>query len=209
MSDITYNLRNIGETGVVWGGQMLGVTGFYGIQYPDMDLLINDSSFMAALETGMAVVSNNNGDLNPGDAIRALKRESIIIGEESFSESSQESSTTSESYETKINHNFSVDFSGTYVVLVSALISSTGSSNLIYNRLLIDDTEVRKEIIRNLNGLRYRDGAYYEYCVNAVIDFDSGSHNIKLQYHSSQNKTAYIKEASIIVNRLASRSSNV
>ena len=204
MADTPYNVRNLGETGVIWGGMSIGVTGPYTLQDVDLDTFLNDGGrFIPALETGMAVMSDSAGDFPYEKAVRALKREPVAVGEDTYSEDVCQHATSLAVYQIKINHEFSVRGTGDYLILASALVSSSQPSQKIYVRLYLDDTTVRKEQIMSLIGLKYDDGAFTEYAVMSVADFSTGSHTVKLQYHSSNGQTAYIKEASVIAKRLA------
>ena len=202
MADTNLILKNTGETGIIWGGISIDASSQCTLQDADLPILMNNDPFIAALYTGMAVINNGLSDLPYGMALRAVKKEPLLIGDDAFIEDAYESNTTMSEYQTKLTISMTASLVGYYAIMGNASISSSHEGIKMYNRIFIDDSITRKEQICEMSYLKYSDGAFIEYATIAIISFTAGAHTVKLQYHSDSKKTMYIKEASIIVRRL-------
>ena len=202
MPDLSYYLRNTGETGIVWGGQTISADTGYNLQDVDFDSLLSNPTFVRALETGMAVLNDGISDLSYDVAMRALRREPLKIGDDVYESSTGQSATTSTQWQTKVSLSMTVPIAGTFSIYASAMLSCKIKNNPIYVRLYIDDSIERQRIVTEMNSLDIDDDAFTSYAPVSVVPLSAGAHTVKLQYHSFMGKETYIKEASLIVRRL-------
>lgn len=115
-----------------------------------------------------------------------------------------ETSTTSTSPQQKLRLTFTPPEQANYEVTFTAMVSCSDTGILIHTRLQLDDTVTYFPVALELYNYKYEDGAYAIRSGSFVIpNLTAASHNIDLDYWSGESgKTAYIKEAYLIVRKI-------
>lgn len=114
-------------------------------------------------------------------------------GNDQYSESTAESSTTSTTYVDKTTLTFTPEAQGDYVILAAFDIKSSGSLVKVYVDLNINDTSYSET---------YLDGIDYStQCFIKIINLPANPNTIKLRYKTEGTNTAYIKNARILALR--------
>jgi hypothetical protein len=119
-----------------------------------------------------------------------------------FGTSDDQSSTTSTSWQTKVDLDFTVTKNG-YFKITSSMLQSHADTGVMYKtRLYLDSTSIQIANEEFYN-FKYSDGAYRLRGGDFVKYLAAGNHNIKLQWCTGvSGKAAYIKQASVIVERM-------
>lgn len=105
---------------------------------------------------------------------------------------STQSTTTLDTYQTKLNYTFNIDHEGSYLILGTAEATLNKIDRLIYTRMSLDKAGISTQawIPRTTDITRN----YAQFMTHTVKNLTSGSHNLVMQYRSERaGDISYIK----------------
>lgn len=118
-------------------------------------------------------------------------------------ESTNQSSTTSTSYNDKVLLNFTPQTAGYFKINYACLQAHADTGVFYKMRIAVDDSNYYQESYEEFYNFKYEDGAWRIRSGVFSIYLDASPHSVKLQYCSDESgKAAYIKEAYVTVKRL-------
>lgn len=145
-------------------------------------------------------ISIEEYDAGSGNKKAKITSDALSILNNKIASSIGESYTTSSSWQTKISTSHNV--SGTFILHGSCLFSNEDTGVLNHIRISVGGTGYG-ELVQELYNFKYEDGAYQSY--HYMFSIELGGYPvplIKLEYHSTEDKRMYIKEAYIWLQKI-------
>jgi len=121
-----------------------------------------------------------------------------------WSETTNQSSTTSTSWTQRMRLAVTPNYSGDYMIDFSTMVSHEDTGVFCELRIQINDSDTTREIHQEFYNFKYEDGAYHCWNGKFTYSFIKGQvYNIDMDYASGDSgKAMYLKESVIEVRRL-------
>ena len=190
---VMFNTENGTYSIVVGGNEYASVTEFSKLTDTPTTYSGHGDKYLkvTTTESGIEFVAVDDDGVDGGDV------------EGFYGSSTGQSSTTSTTFQTKVDKTFTPQTAGYFEITHSYIRSHEDTGVFHKTRLRVDNSTNIQEVTEELYNFKYEDGAWGVRSGTYVMYFDASSHNLKLQYCTGERgKAAYIKEAFITIKRL-------
>lgn len=170
---------------------------FYQVDYsPDPAIILIHGVSESDPDSDFESILNVTAEVSDSDANTQITvQPEHILFQSQISIDSTESNTTSATYQTKLDQNFTIDHDGTYIILASAELAQNAVDRLLYVRFNFDGQGISEQQWIPHDALSTND--YQQFMTHHVQNLTAGTYNAQIQYRAEDADIVSIRNARV------------